>query len=138
MWTAERIERLTNLWAEGWSASQIAGRLGGITRNAVIGKVHRLGLPSRRMRQSSRSAAHALASRRRKPKERPWRPVLTPRVLVLPQAEPVPMGLALLDLTPCTCRWPYGDPKDNFGGFCGHTVAPGETYCPHHYRKSRG
>ena len=46
-WTDERIELLTKLWAEGHSASQIAGRLGGVTRNAVIGKVHRLGLPGR-------------------------------------------------------------------------------------------
>ena len=43
-WTDERVELLKNLWAEGLSASQIAAELGGITRNAVIGKVHRLGL----------------------------------------------------------------------------------------------
>ena len=50
-WTDERVELLKKLWADGLSASQIAGELGGITRNAVIGKVHRLGLsaaPSRR------------------------------------------------------------------------------------------
>lgn len=47
MWTEERIERLKTLWADGLSASQIAARLGGITRNAVIGKVHRLGLAGR-------------------------------------------------------------------------------------------
>ncbi|MEL6967098.1 MAG: GcrA family cell cycle regulator [Pseudomonadota bacterium] len=46
-WTTERVERLTKLWAEGLSASQIAADLGGVTRNAVIGKVHRLGLSGR-------------------------------------------------------------------------------------------
>jgi GcrA cell cycle regulator len=46
-WTEERVELLKKLWADGLSASQIAGRLGGITRNAVIGKVHRLGLAGR-------------------------------------------------------------------------------------------
>ncbi len=46
-WTDERVELLKKLWAEGLSASQIAGRLGGVTRNAVIGKVHRLGLSNR-------------------------------------------------------------------------------------------
>ena len=46
-WTDERVEQLKKLWAEGLSASQIAGRLGGVTRNAVIGKVHRLGLSGR-------------------------------------------------------------------------------------------
>src|SRR3954463_13065323 len=47
-WTDERVERLKKLWADGLSASQIAGELGGVTRNAVIGKVHRLGLSGRR------------------------------------------------------------------------------------------
>ena len=46
-WTDERVELLKKLWAEGLSASQIAGRLGSVTRNAVIGKVHRLGLSGR-------------------------------------------------------------------------------------------
>ena len=46
-WTDERVELLKKLWADGLSASQIAGELGGITRNAVIGKVHRLGLSGR-------------------------------------------------------------------------------------------
>ena len=54
-WTDERVELLKKLWAEGLSASQIAGRLGGATRNAVIGKVHRLGLSGRAT--SSRSSS---------------------------------------------------------------------------------
>ena len=51
-WTDERVERLSKLWADGLSASQIAAELGNVTRNAVIGKVHRLGL-SGRVKQSS-------------------------------------------------------------------------------------
>src|SRR5258707_1053279 len=47
MWTDERVELLKKLWTDGLSASQIAAELGGITRNAVIGKVHRLGLSGR-------------------------------------------------------------------------------------------
>ena len=46
-WTDDRVDLLKKLWSEGLSASQIAGRLGGVTRNAVIGKVHRLGLSGR-------------------------------------------------------------------------------------------
>jgi GcrA cell cycle regulator len=46
-WTDERVEKLKKLWAEGLSASQIAAQLGGVSRNAVIGKVHRLSLPGR-------------------------------------------------------------------------------------------
>ena len=61
-WTEERVEQLKRLWAEGLSASQIAGRLGGVTRNAVIGKVHRLGLSGRAT--TSRMKTHRAASRR--------------------------------------------------------------------------
>ncbi len=52
-WTDERVETLKKLWTEGLSASQIAAELGGITRNAVIGKVHRLGLSGRAKSPSS-------------------------------------------------------------------------------------
>src|SRR3990172_1193550 len=61
-WTDERVALLTKLWADGLSASQIAGELGGITRNAVIGKVHRLGLSGRAKAPSS------AAPRQRKPR----------------------------------------------------------------------
>jgi GcrA cell cycle regulator len=55
-WTDERVELLRKLWSDGLSASQIAAELGGITRNAVIGKVHRLGL-SGRAKSASAAAA---------------------------------------------------------------------------------
>ena len=54
-WTDERVERLKELWAEGMTASQIASNLGGVSRNAVIGKVHRLGLSNRSGAGKSRS-----------------------------------------------------------------------------------
>ena len=62
MWTDERVELLKKLWADGLSASQIANELGSVTRNAVIGKVHRLGLSGR-----TKSLA-ATAPRQRKPR----------------------------------------------------------------------
>src|SRR5436305_12771417 len=62
MWTDERVELLKKLWADGLSASRIAAELGGITRNAVIGKVHRLGLSGRAKTPSSS------VSRPRKPR----------------------------------------------------------------------
>jgi GcrA cell cycle regulator len=65
-WTDERVELLRKLWAEGLSASQIAAQLGGVSRNAVIGKVHRLKLSSR-----GRSTAAAPRTRRR-PQCPPW------------------------------------------------------------------
>ena len=60
-WTDERVELLKKLWSDGLSASQIAAELGGITRNAVIGKVHRLGL-SGRAKSHPRRAAPAQAA----------------------------------------------------------------------------
>ena len=62
-WTDERVEQLKKLWSDGLSASQIAAELGGITRNAVIGKVHRLGLSGRAKAPSSSAAAAAKAAR---------------------------------------------------------------------------
>lgn len=53
MWTPERIETLTKMWSEGASAGQIARRIGDISRNAVIGKVHRLGLSGRAQRKDA-------------------------------------------------------------------------------------
>ena len=61
-WTDERVEILKKLWGEGQSASQIAKELGGVTRNAVIGKVHRLGLSNRATSSSSKSDAKSKAS----------------------------------------------------------------------------
>ena len=61
-WTDERIETLKRLWSEGHSASQIAGELGGVSRNAVIGKVHRLKLESRIKAPSAPAAAAALSA----------------------------------------------------------------------------
>jgi len=56
-WTDERVEKLKKLWSEGLSASQIAAQLGGVSRNAVIGKVHRLNLPGRAKTGGTQAAA---------------------------------------------------------------------------------
>ena len=68
-WTDERVALLTKLWADGLSASQIAAELGGITRNAVIGKVHRLGLAGRKT--TSRKPLPRRTSPRRSPNKFP-------------------------------------------------------------------
>ena len=74
-WTDERVETLKKLWADGLSASQIAAELGGITRNAVIGKVHRLGLSGRAKSPSSaaprprKARAHSPHVARRAPRD---------------------------------------------------------------------
>ena len=83
-WTDDRVETLKRMWGEGQSASQIAKELGGVTRNAVIGKVHRLGLSNR----TTTGAAAAKAE----PKAKPAAPKAEPKAKpATPKAEPVEM-----------------------------------------------
>lgn len=147
-WTDERVERLKTLWAEGLSASQIAAELGGISRNAVIGKVHRLKLSGRAPRSESASRSKKTSV----PRSTVARPAaitaplargnlavaLAPASLRHSDPEPkvatadvVPMAryLTLLELDACSCRWPIGDPRSPDFRFCGAPTQPGETYC---------
>ena len=135
-WTDERIGELKRMWIEGMSASQIAQALGaGISRNAVIGKIHRLGL-------SGRAPVHRAAPRRLQPSQRraPRRLHALPR---LREAEPDP--IELLDIDPTlhpnvltlnerTCKWPIGHPGEEGFHFCGRRVSPGLPYCAEHGR----
>jgi GcrA cell cycle regulator len=136
-WTDERVELLKKLWQEGLSASQIAKQLGGVTRNAVIGKVHRLGLSGR--------AAPSKPARTVFKAPRPARPAATaaaPRRLMEPaQLAPTPSPARYVDESPGTatvltlgahmCKWPIGDPAlDNFT-FCGRRTGEG-PYCHEH------
>jgi hypothetical protein len=118
-WTDARIERLKALWAEGRSASEIAGLLGEVTRNAVIGKVHRLGLAGRKT--TSRQPVPRRTSPRR---DRSGRVELRlpPSRFVrsaspLPPAPPPPVAALMLPLRQLRddqCRWPVGDEEDLF------------------------
>ncbi|MDY6960292.1 MAG: GcrA family cell cycle regulator [Pseudomonadota bacterium] len=137
-WSAERVASLTKLWTDGLSASQIATRLG-VTRNAVIGKVHRLELPARRTTQRAavrrpldrgtrgpRPSGHT-AERRRGGS---LKTLPAPRLRPLPQIEVEPCRIALLDLGEGQCRWPIGDPKEAGFAFCGHPAH--RSYCGRH------
>ena len=117
-WTDDRIELLRRLWDQGRSASQIADELGmGVSRNAVIGKAHRLGL---RARPSP-------------VKPEPARPA-TPAPAPVKKAKPAPKPtrVSLLDLNERICKWPIGHPGDEDFHFCGRPVNPGTPYCPEH------
>jgi GcrA cell cycle regulator len=150
MWTDERVELLKKLWGEGLSASQIAGRLGSVTRNAVIGKVHRLGLSGRAT--TSRMKTHRPRVRIANPK-RPMKPRLAApgnpafRQLqqldsepYVPPAEELVIPLAerktIPTLTECSCRWPIGDPQMADFHFCGKNKVPGLPYCEFHARRA--
>src|SRR6476659_5005539 len=122
-WTDERVELLKKLWGDGLSASQIAGELGGITRNAVIGKVHRLGL-SGRAKSASSAAPRPRKARTHSQMLRVSRPAIRgntalahafeydvePEQELIENVTPIGQRRTILELTEDTCRWPIGDP----------------------------
>ena len=135
-WSDERIEALTKLWREGLSASQVARQLGGISRSAVIGKVHRLGIagretPSRPQalvgRPPGRSRASAGGVRRPSAPPAPRR-TPAPRLMVYD----APATANILTLTPRGCRWPIGEPDQPGFGFCGRLQEGRGSYCAGH------
>ncbi len=148
-WTDDRVDLLKKLWAEGLSASQIAGRLGSVTRNAVIGKVHRLGLSGRAT--TSRMKSHRPRQRmaaKRMAKSR-YATIGNPALRALYNAEtnvylppteelviPVAERKSIQTLTEATCRWPIGDPQNTEFHFCGKNKVPGLPYCEFHARRA--
>ena len=140
-WPPERIELLEKLWKDGLSASQIARQLGGVTRNAVIGVVHRRGLSGRAKPSKPARAPRAFALRPAKAPDRraPPRPVAPP----LPPKEPMPCGggetalcASVEALGARMCRWPIGKPLDEFMGFCGRDRAGEGPYCATHAKRA--
>ncbi len=108
-WTSEKIKQLKKLWNKGKSTVEIGKELG-ISKNAVVGKVHRLELEARPSPI--------------KKQEKPTRPK---------KAVTEKKGhVGLLDLKMNSCRWPIGDPKDADFHFCGATTSTGKPYCPEH------
>lgn len=107
-WTDERIELLKALWADGLSATQIAGELGGrLTRNAIIGKIHRLGLQRKPGQQADRNARAARHGPERVASRPAPLPELPPPIIVEVDAPPSPPpgeAVSLLELGPRHCR----------------------------------
>ncbi|MBK5910249.1 global cell cycle regulator GcrA-like protein [Rhodothalassium salexigens] len=125
-WTDERIETLKRLWDAGKSASQIAAELGeGVTRNAVIGKAHRLGLKSRPSPVKSDAQASAKTGGTAAPAKKRTR-----------KKKPADDRVTLLDLTERMCKWPYGHPGDADFHFCGKPSQPGLPYCAQHCQEA--
>jgi GcrA cell cycle regulator len=142
-WTPERIERLKRLWSEGYSCTQIARELDcGLSRNAVIGKVSRMGLPGRQtiVREKRRSITSTYSKAlpfnsqylQGKPKRKPVEFAPDTRcvrpVEMVPEAERV----HLLDLEPHHCRFPFGEGTEI--SFCGRKKVAGLPYCESHAR----
>ncbi|AKK20224.1 hypothetical protein HUT03_02990 [Candidatus Liberibacter africanus] len=159
VWTDERIDKLKKFWSEGLSASQIAVQLGGVTRNAVIGKLHRLLLPSRvkvnenkqsgndrknraleynssKMRQDSDVGVSAPVLKERIPNSAPKRKAkpVSEKDNAITSGVVLPMSrcLRLMELTENTCKWPLGDPFGKDFSFCGSDVHNDSPYCDYH------
>jgi GcrA cell cycle regulator len=136
-WTNERVEELRRLWGQGQTASRIADLLGGVTRNAVIGKAHRLGLrgrPSPIRREENGSAVARVPSA-----PRVVAPVAAkPELPTMETARPGPMPVAAPSQPKMaqggarSCSWPVGDPKQAGFHFCGGEAVPGRPYCTAH------
>lgn len=124
-WTDDRITLLKRLWGEGKTAAEIAKALGGVTRNAVIGKAHRLKLSNRvsPIQQNNKKPAAVAVKTQPQPIER--------KIQKAP-AQDNRKRVPLMDLKSNECRWPLGDPRDENFGFCGHAQIPGLPYCAEH------
>lgn len=127
-WTEERVQTLRKLWTEGLSANQIAKELScGFSRNAVIGKVHRLGLSGRATPSRPAKTTVRMTRPRAVPSAPKVRTVAPPRpVKLAPEVEPLRFEGRLKTVQTIEanqCRFPYGDPNDAAFGFCGHTCS---------------
>jgi GcrA cell cycle regulator len=141
-WTAEAIERLKALWAEGHSTAEIGRRMG-ISKNAVVGKAHRLNLPARPS-PIRRDAAPRPAPVPRAPRPVPaarmappmMRAVAAPPPVAVAAAPPAPVVRAFPAARPRfgsrSCCWPIGEPGTSGFRFCGAEPMSGKPYCTEH------
>lgn len=155
-WTDERVERLKVLWKDGHSCSIIAGLLGGgATRNSIIGKVSRLGLPGRKT-IARLKGTHTRGKNQphpwHKPKKagKPFRfqtsPNMVRQVAFTPEPLPMPAADDLARVSARAvedshCRWPVGDPTDlatrmDDPFHCGLPKMPGSSYCAGHHARA--
>jgi len=141
-WTEERVSLLKKLWGEGHTAAEIAKQLGGVTRNAVIGKAHRLKLSNRVSPiQQNKKPANKNVERKTTKKVSPVSSASSHNIGSMTSA-PKNVNVtysnkngelySLMDLKPRMCRWPCGDPKHDDFGFCGDASMPGLPYCEEH------
>lgn len=118
-WTPARLKRLETLWKKGLPISEIGKELG-VSRNAIAGKVNRLGLSKRRSPIGSAAQERGGAGRT--------------RAITDMEAADLPLKLALRTIgwSQSKCCWPIGDPKSNQFSFCGKDVVHGKPYCNEH------
>ena len=131
-WTPERQEKLRQLWKKGHSASQIAGMLGDTTRNAVIGKAHRLKLEARSISRKSTIKVNIEKENTSEAKSQKLGRKARFKALLLDKSFEPEDPKKLEELTDETCRWPIGHPYEEKFYFCGRKVMEKFVYCKLH------
>ena len=131
-WNEEKVEKLKKLWGKGSTASQIAEIIGGISRNAVIGKAHRLNLSSKiKTRNVSSSQNFDNSSEENSSKQRRGRKSKFQSLIIEKDFEPEnPKKLEELDES--SCKWPVGHPEEKSFYFCGRSSLKDFSYCKLH------
>ena len=129
-WSKERIVELKQLWAEGLSSGQIAKKMGGLSRNAILGKVHRLGLPTRE-RSYAPTKPRKLKMSGLVPRIKAQKEKVNPML-------PPEGGVAFMDLKSHHCREVIGwdPPPQALARYCGALQASDSSYCREHHRKN--
>jgi len=130
-WTLEKESKLRELWEKGHTASQIAGMLGNTTRNAVIGKAHRLNLAARAVSKKSTSLKTKSENIIPVKEEKLSRKAKFKSLLLDKNFEPE-NPKSLEELTDETCRWPIGHPPEENFYFCGRKSLEKFPYCKLH------
>ena len=147
IWTPERIEKLIELWTAGRSASEVSRAFGGIvSRSAVIGKVHRLGIQRGAKTRHSPRSGNPRVPRTPGPKTfiarslvspvAVWAKGRFPAQITVDEPAPVEQRKTIATLTNTCCRWPVGEPSDPEFHFCGANRIPGLPYCEPHAKRA--
>ena len=131
-WNEEKVEKLKELWGKGSTASQIAEIIGGISRNAVIGKAHRLNLSSKiKTRNTSSSQSFDNSLEENSSKQNRGRKSKFQSLIIEKDFEPEnPKKLEELDES--SCKWPIGHPEEQSFYFCGRSSLKDFSYCKLH------
>ena len=131
-WTTERENKLKELWTKGYTASQIANLIGGTTRNAVIGKAHRLNLEARAVSKKNSTEPKIKTESDIKVKQEKLSRKARFRSLLIDKNFEPENPKTLEELTDSTCRWPIGHPHEENFHFCGRKPMEKFPYCKLH------